>query len=146
MGADVEIVSGRRFGFGDNWNSFLRVVNDERIEAAAASLAEMLGTHDLNGRRFLDAGSGSGLFSLAARQLGATVYSFDYDRQSVACTAELRRRYFPDDADWIVQEGSVLDTAFLDTLGVFDVVYSWGVLHHTGALWQAIVFGSDNQG
>ena len=138
MGADVEIVSGRRFGFGDNWNSFLRVVNDERIEAAAASLAEMLGTHDLNGRRFLDAGSGSGLFSLAARQLGATVYSFDYDRQSVACTAELRRRYFPDDADWIVQEGSVLDTAFLDTLGVFDVVYSWGVLHHTGALWQAM--------
>jgi SAM-dependent methyltransferase len=138
MGADVEILSGRRFGFGDNWQSFLRVVNDERIQAAAASLAEMLGTHDLNGRRFLDVGSGSGLFSLGARQLGASVHSFDYDQRSVACTAELKRRYFPDDPNWIVQEGSVLDTTFLETLGVFDVVYSWGVLHHTGALWQAM--------
>jgi 2-polyprenyl-6-hydroxyphenyl methylase/3-demethylubiquinone-9 3-methyltransferase len=138
MSVDVEIVSGQRFEFGDNWSSFLRVVNDERIHAARVSLMEMLGTDDLSGQRFLDAGSGSGLFSLAARQLGARVHSFDYDRQSVACTAELKRRYFPDDDDWLVQEGSVLDMPFLSTLGVFDVVYSWGVLHHTGAMWRAM--------
>jgi 2-polyprenyl-6-hydroxyphenyl methylase/3-demethylubiquinone-9 3-methyltransferase len=98
----------------------------------------MLERKDLAGLRFLDAGSGSGLFSLAARRLGATVTSFDFDPQSVACTAELRRRYFPDDPEWTVMEGSVLDESFVTSLGVFDVVYSWGVLHHTGAMWRAI--------
>ena len=98
----------------------------------------MLGVADLQGNRFLDIGSGSGLFSLAARRLGATVHSFDYDPQSVACTQELKRRYFPDEASWTVEEASVLDQAYLSRLGQFEVVYSWGVLHHTGALWQAL--------
>jgi 2-polyprenyl-6-hydroxyphenyl methylase/3-demethylubiquinone-9 3-methyltransferase len=83
-------------------------------------------------------GSGSGLLSLAARRLGASVFSFDYDPLSVGCTAELKRRYLPDDPNWSIQEGSVLDTEFLKALGHFDLVYAWGVLHHTGAMWQAM--------
>jgi 2-polyprenyl-6-hydroxyphenyl methylase/3-demethylubiquinone-9 3-methyltransferase len=138
MIAEAEIRAGERFEFGDNWQSFLSVLDEERIAAAEASLADMLESADLTNKRFLDVGSGSGLFSLAARRLGAHVHSFDYDPQSVACTAQLRRRYFPDDEDWIVQQGSVLDEAFLSTLGTFDVVYSWGVLHHTGAMWKAL--------
>jgi 2-polyprenyl-6-hydroxyphenyl methylase/3-demethylubiquinone-9 3-methyltransferase len=78
------------------------------------------------------------LFSLAARRLGARVFSFDYDPQSVACTAELRRRYFPHDGAWKIETGSVLNEAYVQGLGQFDVVYSWGVLHHTGALWRAL--------
>jgi 2-polyprenyl-6-hydroxyphenyl methylase/3-demethylubiquinone-9 3-methyltransferase len=133
-----EMQSGERFGFGKNWASFLRLLSEERIESAEVSLRDMLGVDRLDGTRFLDAGSGSGLFSLAARRLGAKVVSFDYDPQSVACTAELKRRYFPDDTDWGVYQGSVLDADFLRGLGTFDVVYSWGVLHHTGAMWQAL--------
>ena len=78
------------------------------------------------------------MFSLAARRLGATVHSFDYDPQSVACTTELRRRYFSGDPDWRVERASVLDPEYMASLGTFDVVYSWGVLHHTGQMWRAL--------
>jgi len=104
------------------------MVNDERIAQAEESLCDMLAVRDLHGKRFLDVGSGSGLFSLAARRLGATVHSFDYDSKSIACTRELKRRYLPDDSQWSIEEGSVLDRNFLTRLGQFDVVYSWGVL------------------
>lgn len=133
-----EISSGVRFEFGKNWGQFLRGLNEERIAVARRSLQEMLGLESLAGRSFLDVGSGSGLFSLAARQLGARVHSFDFDPQSVACTRELRQRYFPGDADWVVEEGSVLDGEYVGSLGRYDLVYSWGVLHHTGAMWQAL--------
>jgi 2-polyprenyl-3-methyl-5-hydroxy-6-metoxy-1,4-benzoquinol methylase len=133
-----EIDLGERFEFGKNWLSFLAVLDDERIYEAEASLKKMLGVQDLQGKRFLDIGSGSGLFSLVARRLGAMVYSFDFDPQSVGCTAELKRRYFPDDPEWTVEKGSVLDVNYLVRLGQFDIVYSWGVLHHTGAMWEAL--------
>ena len=66
------------------------------------------------------------------------VTSFDFDPHSVNCTHELKRRYYPDDQDWTILQGSVLDREFLAQLGRFDVVYSWGVLHHTGEMWQAL--------
>ena len=133
-----EVNAGERFEFGKNWSRFLTRLNDERILQAERSLREMLGVDSLAGSSFLDIGSGSGLFSLAARRLGARVRSFDYDPSSVACTRELRERYFPNDADWRVEHGSALDAAYLESLGQFDVVYSWGVLHHTGAMWDAL--------
>ena len=134
----IEIAHGERFQFGENWARFLAVLDDERIRRAEESLKEMLGVESLDGQSFLDIGCGSGLFSLAARRLGARVHSFDYDPQSVACATELRRRYFPDDERLVVEEGSALDTDYLRRLGPFDVVYSWGVLHHTGQMWQAL--------
>lgn len=125
-----------RFAFGKNWTSFLSNVSESHISAAAEKLQSLVG--DLRGKAFLDIGSGSGIHSLAAVRLGASrVHSFDYDRDSVNCSAELKRRFAPS-ATWKVEQGSALDEDYLKSLGKFDVVYSWGVLHHTGNMWKAL--------
>jgi len=134
----TEVAAGQRFEFGKNWAWFLESLNDRRIDEAVTSLRDMLEVATLAGKSFLDIGSGSGLFSLAARKLGAHVHSLDYDPQSVGCTQELRRRYFSDDENWIVEQGSALDRDYIQSLGKFDMVYSWGVLHHTGDMWRAL--------
>jgi 2-polyprenyl-3-methyl-5-hydroxy-6-metoxy-1,4-benzoquinol methylase len=135
--SQLEISSGTRFAFGANWKSFVDLVDDTRIEAACRSLTEALNVSDLSNRTFLDIGCGSGLFSLAAHRLGASVRSFDFDPDSVAATAGLRRQLAPD-SDWTIDQGSILDERYVARLGSFDVVYSWGVLHHTGDLWRAV--------
>lgn len=127
-----------RFEFGANWRRFLDTVDAGRIRTAEESMARRLGTSSLAGSRFVDVGCGSGLFSLAARNLGATVHSFDVDPQSVACTMEIKRRFRDGDPHWVIEAGSALDQSYLQSLGQFDVVYSWGVLHHTGAMWEAL--------
>jgi SAM-dependent methyltransferase len=127
-----------RFAFGKNWRKFVEDVDERRIGDAERSLVSMLELENLRGCSFLDIGCGSGLFSLAAARLGASpVRSLDYDPESVAATMELKRRFLPD-ADWTVERGDATDSAYLDELSRFDVVYAWGVLHHTGAMWQAL--------
>jgi 2-polyprenyl-3-methyl-5-hydroxy-6-metoxy-1,4-benzoquinol methylase len=83
----------KRFQFGKNWQPFLSIIDEERIIKAEKSLLDSLELETLEGLHFLDIGSGSGLFSLAAHRLGAVVHSFDFDRQSVECTRELRDSY-----------------------------------------------------
>lgn len=127
-----------QFPFGKNWQSFLNVLTDDHIHEAKKALIEFLGTSDLTNKRFLDIGSGSGIHSLAAREMGAQVYSFDIDLQSVECTEELKRRYFFNDPQWSIERGSILDRDYVENLGKYDISYSWGVLHHTNTLWQAL--------
>ncbi|MFI7706019.1 class I SAM-dependent methyltransferase [Nonomuraea sp. NPDC049480] len=126
-----------RFAFGENWRDYVELVDEKRIEAAGRSLAQALGVRDLTGSSFLDIGCGSGLFSLAAHRFGAKVHAFDYDPKSVAASVELRRRFAPD-SQWKIEQGSILDVDYTKGLGLHDIVYSWGVLHHTGDMWRAI--------
>lgn len=127
-----------RFAFGKNWRAFLRKLSESHIQEAESSIKEMLQVKNLEGKCFLDIGCGSGVFSLAAVRLGARVVSFDYDIDSVKCTQTLKNRYFNNLESWKIEQGSVLDAEYLARLGHFDIVYSWGVLHHTGDMWTAI--------
>jgi len=135
---EIEVNTGKRFAFGLNWQKYLVDLSEMEIANASASLLANLGVESLRGKTFLDVGSGSGLSSLAAHRAGARVVSFDFDPRSVACTTELRARSGATDSEWRVLRGSILDPPFLVSLGQFDVVYSWGVLHHTGAMWPAL--------
>jgi 2-polyprenyl-6-hydroxyphenyl methylase/3-demethylubiquinone-9 3-methyltransferase len=135
---DRDATDELRFGFGGNWARFAEQIDETRIAASREALVEMLGTTDLSGKSFLDAGSGSGLSSLAAHSLGAdSIHAFDFDLESVQTTEALRQRFAPD-ARWAVDQGDVLNREWLGALGEFDIVYSWGVLHHTGDLWRAL--------
>ena len=138
-----EVGRGDRFEFGKNWRRYLSQLNERQIAAARDSLAAWIDAASLEGATFLDVGCGSGLFSLAACQLGAQVLSFDFDPDSVACALSLREKFVIEKGRWRIVQGSVLDHDFLATLGRFDIVYSWGVLHHTGNMWQAIANAAD---
>jgi SAM-dependent methyltransferase len=131
------------FAFGKNWRAFVeKYLNDERVEEARQSLLKFTKGYDFRGKRFLDIGCGSGLFSLCAHRLGAEVTSFDVDNDSVGCCEYLRE----DEGrprNWHITHGSILDESFVRGLGSFDFVYSWGVLHHTGAMWRAIENAAD---
>ena len=127
-----------RFEFGKNWKNFLSNLDNTKIVEAEKSLMDKLKLENLKGCNFLDIGCGSGLFSLAAKNLGAKVTSFDFDIDAVDCAKLLKEKYYKNDLDWKIMQGSVLDKNFLRDLGNYNIIYSWGVLHHTGNMWEAI--------
>lgn len=128
----------RQFSFGENWASYLEHFSQERLEEAKASIQNLTQLTSLNGIKFLDIGCGSGLFSMAAHLLGAEVVSIDVDISSINCCISLRDKLKIPPDQWEIIQGSALDPSFIDSLDQFDIVYSWGVLHHTGDMWKAI--------
>lgn len=130
----------QRFEFGKNWLNYIhKNFSEEKADISRKHMLSVLGRDDLKGLAFLDIGCGSGLHSYAAWQAGAsTLHSFDYDANSVAATRYVREQA-GNPANWAtVEQGSVLDESYMTKLPQFDFVYSWGVLHHTGNVWQAI--------
>ena len=128
-----------KFNFGKNWKNFINnKLDNERISIAEKSLKEFTIKNVKNNKTFLDIGSGSGLFSLAAKNLGYKVISLDLDKDSVQCTKYLKKKYHTNDKNWKIFSGSILDKSLVNKLPNSDVVYSWGVLHHTGQMWLAL--------
>jgi 2-polyprenyl-3-methyl-5-hydroxy-6-metoxy-1,4-benzoquinol methylase len=129
------------FSFGENWSQYAQKIDQSRIEQAEQSLLRLVGREAITGRTFLDIGCGSGLFSLAAVRLGCKqLLAVDLDPKSVATTRRTLSLHAPN-SNWDCRNISVFDLDPL-TLGTFDVVYSWGVLHHTGAMYKAIAKAS----
>ena len=124
------------FSFGQNWEKYLTERHPDAVRSMMSYFQTWL-PGGLANRRLVDVGSGSGLSSFVAHQMGARVTSIDVDPSSVAATTRLWEAA-GSPSTWWVSEGSILDSGFVDSLGTFDVVLSWGVLHHTGELWQAM--------
>lgn len=127
-----------RFSFGKNWLAFADQIDPDRLDEAQRSLKSLFNIEDFAGLTFLDIGCGSGLFSLAAIKLGATVVSIDYDSESIECTRKLRDTFDISTVDWSIRQGSILDAKLLKEIGTADLVYCWGVVHHTGSMREAI--------
>lgn len=127
-----------RFKFGENWESYSAEINDRHINASKLKMEYFL-KNICYGASFIDIGCGSGLHSLSAIRLGASeVHSFDYDLDSVKTTQNVKDRFEPNNQNWHIERGDALDHKYMEQLGKYDIVYSWGVLHHTGSMWKAI--------
>ncbi len=126
------------FSFGENWKNLNQKIQEEDIDRAIEDIEYWIGKEKIKGKNVIDIGSGSGIHSLSLFRLGVkSLLSFDYDKNSVeATTYHWLRSGEP--SNWKVEHGSILDKEYIAKLGQFDIVYSWGVLHHTGNMWQAI--------
>lgn len=125
------------FAFGENWASYSKLIGEPQIEHAKEGLLKLISAEDFKGRSFLDIGCGSGLHALAASRLGVSrIVGVDIDPNSTATARKILAERDPS-TPWQIENISVFDLTPAH-FGMFNIVYSWGVLHHTGDMWQAV--------
>lgn len=130
------------FKFGENWINYAESIDEARIVQAIVDLQRLSGRPRLDGVSFLDIGCGSGLHALAAARLGATrIVGIDLDPDSITASRHTLERFAPS-APVVFETRSVFDLSAV-YFGTFDVVYSWGVLHHTGDMDRAIACAAE---
>jgi SAM-dependent methyltransferase len=129
----------RRFAFGKNWQSYsINSLTPARIEQSCRAFRDLVAGIDLRGRRFIDIGYGQGLSLIAAAQMGATVMGIDVDQDNIEAFRRVQQTIGYPEAITI-RGASILDDGFVNEhRGRFDIVHSWGVLHHTGDMRKAI--------
>ena len=123
------------FKFGENWKNFSSLIDKERLIEAEKSLIKLTDKKKLTNLSFLDIGCGSGLSSLAALKLNCKkIYSIDQDKDSIETTKKVLR--LSGKKNFKIEKKDLFD---LSEKEKFDIVYSWGVLHHTGKMYDAII-------
>lgn len=128
--------------FGKNFrDNLLADYNEDRLKETKEFICSYLEVKTLQGKTFLDAGCGSGVFTLAASLLGAKVTSFDIDDIALENTKTLISQYHINNVNLL--KGSVLDKNFITNIGKFDFVLCWGVAHHCGEMWRCLDLISD---
>ena len=144
----------QKFDFGQNWSDFsLSALTAERTAQARMEFSRLMehAMVDFKQKSFLDIGFGQGLSLLAAASLGAYAVGCDINPKCGEVLA-LNRARFPELAERNIPVviGSILDEATLARLrvisptgGTYDIVHSWGVLHHTGRMWAAVDQAAD---
>lgn len=128
------------FGFGENWADYSRHIDEVKIKKAEEGLFKLVSPEQLKDKTFLDIGCGSGLHALAALRGGVKEATcVDIDPNSVRTARSVVGTHWPQQ-NFKAFEYNILSEARHDSVpyGHFDIVYSWGVLHHTGAMWDAI--------
>jgi SAM-dependent methyltransferase len=127
-----------KFDFGSNWNSFFKKVNEQNIQKSIDSILELCPKEIVAGKSVIDIGCGSGINSIAFERIGArTVSAVDVDKGCLDTTNEMILR-FTNAQKFQVFHCDILETEKLPN-SKFDLVYSWGVLHHTGNMNLAIM-------
>lgn len=136
---DIYKRSGQ-FSFGKNWRNFLNKISEKNLIEAERSMVSFVDDKDFfRNKTFIDIGCGSSIFSLEALRLGATrVLSIDIDDASLECAHYVKEHFTDNNPNWTIKKVSALNPNELLALGKFDIVFSWGVLHHTGDMWPAI--------
>jgi 2-polyprenyl-6-hydroxyphenyl methylase/3-demethylubiquinone-9 3-methyltransferase len=136
------------FDFGENWRRYARsALDSKRIDEAGQAFGRLFEGIGLKDRTFLDIGFGQGLSLLLACRAGARVVGCDINSKCTEALA-VTRTFFPDLTGVIpTVVGSILDASTVERLralaapdgdGLYDIVHSWGVLHHTGDMTTAI--------
>lgn len=127
----------RHYEFGKNWLEYSKLIDTARLDQVSSELARLLNIKNLNGKKVLDIGCGSGVHEIGFYMLGCRdLIAIDYDKNSIIATKQTLAKFCPE-SDFKVLQGDILSEESL-SLGKFDIVYSWGVLHHTGNLVEAI--------
>lgn len=128
-----------QFDFGANWAEFSHLLDEARVKEAIRGLLSLLSAEEITGKSFLDIGCGSGLHGLAALRLGAkSLTAIDVNPQSVATTQCVLEKFFPAASVAVIRQSILALDRPEKFPGPFDIVYSWGVLHHTGHMRQAL--------
>jgi 2-polyprenyl-3-methyl-5-hydroxy-6-metoxy-1,4-benzoquinol methylase len=141
--------SSVQFDFGKNWEDFSRnALDPEKVRQAQVDFQKLLSEIPLEGRSFLDIGFGQGLSLLSAASAGARCLGIDINPRCLQVLDQNRKTFFPDIGGERIAclQGSILDPESIHKLQShsfskderFEIVHSWGVLHHSGAMLQAI--------